>query len=427
MKNEIWTKIRDSFLIFIASVVVGVLVPGLFASHDQVFFSDQMERTFKANDIIHTNSTDTETNSYSPRIERYIHDSEDLSNQLATVKIKVWDLLTNNAAGALTNALNASTTNLALADLVALRSKLEQDIAKRKEVLIPFYTSDQSLLWLDTFFTLGMLAIVFRPRTKPDAANKQSNPPQESCPFARRVKAFWWIPLVALLLMLFYKWPSLARGHIFQRDTDRLVLYYNAWRMGPWSASNIFDYILEWIYCILMIVIWRQWIQYAEEEDEIQKSNGTDESGGKKHFDTVLDPKTSKRILKMFVHWIIASLLLGTSFIFDAFFYYGAIADEGDRRYTISALLEMTVWGVSWLIISWPLIRAWSHWNELRAEAVREINPGDSNGQHQSADEIEAKLKLLEEAKPLSTAVVVAAQIGAVVSFVGTLIEQVFK
>jgi hypothetical protein len=58
---------------------------------------------------------------------------------------------------------------------------------------------------------------------------------------------------------------------------------------------------------------------------------------------------------------------------------------------------------------------------------VKEIYINGSNGRHLSPDDIEAKLKLLEEAKPLSTAVVLAAQIGAVVSFGAALFEQVFK
>jgi heme/copper-type cytochrome/quinol oxidase subunit 2 len=125
------------------------------------------------------------------------------------------------------------------------------------------------------------------------------------------------------------------------------------------------------LYCILMNVIWRQWIQYDREEKA--QIEGAQPADGK-NFDALMNPERSAKILALFVHWIVASVLLGISFIFDAFFYYGANADEGDQRYKISALLELTVWGVSWLIISLPLIRAWNHWNKLRARALDGAN-----------------------------------------------------
>jgi hypothetical protein len=398
MKDEHWKKLGWCFVIFSFSVVIGVLVPGGFAQRDHVFFKEEMEGTFQKS----TNN--------SPRIERFLHQSKDLTNQLAVVKSQIWSLLTNNpppVAAVITNTA-AGQTNLALADLISLRSKLEQDIAKQKEVLVPFYTSQLSLLWLDTFFTLGMLAFVFNP--------KRVNHAQTG--FSHRVWDGIKTLLLAVPLLLFYKWPSILRSYIFVYDPDRLVLYYNArvLKLGSWS--HIWDYFMEFCYCVLMITIWRQWIEH---DRKVKGAIETDSHHHPCNFERVLDPERSKEILAMFVQWIVASLLLGSSFIFDAFFYYGAIADSGDGRYRISALLELTVWGVAWLIISQPLIHAWKHWNELRSRAVQELSF------IKSPVELETKLKLLEEAQPLSTAVIIAAQIGAVVSFVGTLVEQVFK
>lgn len=429
MNEENCKKLWWGFGIFVVSVFIGVVVPGGFAKKDRVFFSEQMEATFAPNDLDVTNKvtsvtnvaagrmsivsvTNYVTNYFSPRIEKYVHVGEDLSNQLAVVKVRIWDLLTNNPE-ALTNGVTvAGQTNLALADLITLRSKLETDIAKRKEALVPFYTSQESLLWLDTFFTLGLLAIVFKPG------------PKQKCKLDRHSLS-WFLSclLPAVCLLAFYKWPSVARHFMFH-DPDRVVLYYNTQVLTKDGWSTVVDYLLEYVYCVLMIVIWRQWLRH----DETQKQKLENESreiendaDGQKYLAAVLDPRQAKEILNMFLEWIIASVLLGSSFIFDAFFYYGAIADSGDQRYRISALLELTVWAVAWIIISLPLIHAWRHWNGLRQAAMHEARDLEK------PEKMEARLKLIEEAQPLSTAVVVVAQVGAVVSFFATVFEQVFK
>src|SRR5260370_25624341 len=114
-------------------------------------------------------------------------------------------------------------------------------------------------------------------------------------------------------------------------------------RSWPWTfLSSVFG--LDFPYCFLLAIIWRQWLQYSV---ECEKQLIKDRPEKQKEFSELLRPERGEDFLNKFVQWIIASFLLGLSFIFDAFFYYGAIAREQNDRYKVDACLDLVVWAVS--------------------------------------------------------------------------------
>jgi hypothetical protein len=58
----------------------------------------------------------------------------------------------------------------------------------------------------------------------------------------------------------------------------------------------------------------------------------------------------------LFIYWQVCSLLLAGAFVPYTIFFWNEVIDFGDKRYILHAIIMHGLWGVSWILISLPVL-----------------------------------------------------------------------
>lgn len=163
-------------------------------------------------------------------------------------------------------------------------------------------------------------------------------------------------------------------------------------------------------------ILWQLWVAHFEHIRDITKGWSVE---------PIVVTKFAERssiAAVEFGRWQVSSLLLAGAFMPWTYVYWESISSWGDLRYIFSAIAIHLAWGVSWLLLSLPLIRVWRQWVEFR---IRALN--SSFGKPAEDADAERILRLFIDASPLSTVQIVGASAGAFVSFMLPIAQLFLK
>ena len=119
------------------------------------------------------------------------------------------------------------------------------------------------------------------------------------------------------------------------------------------------------IYYALLGLIWAQWLVFLEKRRSVpaaERNQGPAENA--------ITPSTIRRLSYTFIHWQAASVLLAIAFLFFTHSYWQLVFRDHDLRYIIPAFTIHVLWGITWCLISMPLLLTWLAWQSDRLDAI---------------------------------------------------------
>ena len=287
-------------------------------------------------------------------------------------------------------AKDPNTTSADLPGILQERERLRD--AQRAEELrawqVPPWRGRTLLIWVVTFLSLGLLVWMSPSKPRKDCGSLLPRP-------------FAVIMFGALLYIL----PASADW--IRNFADATYIRHH---FGPTSydiAPNLWYYEqIEWLlFSVGIAVIWfraldrRQWVlELPEPTPQAPKP------------ETFLTCDVAKALAKSFDMWAAQSIVLLLCYAPDAFYYYGKVQGEADHRYALQAILDFSVWGATWVVISLPLFEAWGKWRRHRAQLLADSGTAD----------IDNVIMKIDAVQPVGTATLVLAQAAAAATFVFT-------
>jgi hypothetical protein len=124
----------------------------------------------------------------------------------------------------------------------------------------------------------------------------------------------------------------------------------------------------------------------------------------------------------MFLHWQIASILLGSAFLWYTIFFWQMVIVYKDIRYTPHAIIVNSIWIMTWMIISLPLLITSYHWYKLRSRAVVALTKASLPNDY-DPDRVAVALDKLQPISPWNLA---ASSIAVAVSLIAPFVKNLF-
>lgn len=299
--------------------------------------------------------------------------------------------------------LAASVIDARIPSLIETKRKVSDELRSLVPVVrpIPFYLNPQMLVWPAVYTCLGWLVFVFRP------------PRSKSFRAALGDRRTWWPIALAYVI---YQWPLWFRNFLMTDEKRVIYAYPND---DVHLASLIVQEFVIFGFFILLGVLWRQWMDFYDRRhrrlEHVSRLNKT----SKDIAGRVLSRSMQGRVSSTFMHWIVASVILGLGFLPFTSFYWHVVSGINDSRYTLPAIVAHMLWGITWVILSLPLIETWQLWNRDRMDAISAMVTEDI----EPAQEMAATLRLLSEAKPIAPGSVIAANVAAILSLLAPFLQ----
>ncbi|MGA3067023.1 MAG: hypothetical protein ABSF29_09270 [Tepidisphaeraceae bacterium] len=391
--------LKQTARIAVFAFFVGVAIPAAAALWHGVFYEECFVKRIGDNIPKSPRSAD-----WLSRIIAFQHETSALKSALRDLGISIRNADAELAKANCSESVVATTQpSERLDSLVALQSKIAQALQDRPLVVVPFYGSLYTPLWFWTFLTIGVMLRVFYP-----GAIESILPRGENIAYERwSWKTTWW---VGAGIFLFFEWPSWYRYAFPPRgEVIPSALFYTNFYAD--KLSCFIENALDLLYSVLLAAIWGQWLSFYAKLKTWPLSDAGDD------FARTIDPIFARRLSAAFLHWVIMSTLLASSYVFDTVFYWRIVTASGGANSILQAVLEHTVWAVSWIILSLPLIYLYWSWTDMRAKALSGLN--------KKGEPTDGQRWLLEQSKPLSVWVVVVANAGAVIAFLFSLYNAV--
>jgi hypothetical protein len=372
-----WTIVLSIGIVFVA-ILWSLILPGVVAYHDGVFYDDDAFLT-------HLPSA------AKAEIGQFRAEKQKQQDNLAAV-----DSLLHGAFGA--SRSNAQDVS----DLLKTRTELaaELETMKPKVSAIPFYLNPQMLLWPAIYSALGLLVFV----VPPYFVRQQ--------PISDRIRKSL---VLGLMIYVVYEWPLWMRN-VFTAHGRTVYGYPN---IDVDKGSFIMQELVIGGFCMLLGFLWAQWTCFFNLSASASKRKQAPDDSWKAAFDAARVNEVSL----LFTHWQVASLILGAGFFFFTQFFWGIVGKLNDQRYILSALVAHGLWGVSWILMTLPLMSAWRDWSQARIKALTHL------ATRQETSGIDAKLAadLLKEVQPVAWTNLFFTQAAAGLTFVLPLAQVLLK
>lgn len=286
------------------------------------------------------------------------------------------------------------------APLIALRNTLATQAADSKPPysFIAFYLSQQTLLW-PAIYTCLLWTIVFFPPAK-DATSGR----------VLRSASTW---LLAVCLHAFYQWPLWTRNFVLRNEEGRTIYAYPNWDVN-WKSFWVQEVVVFGFF-VLLATLWQQWLAHFNDvRQSIRRETDAEYHG-------LLDDHRGRALAEAFRHWIYCSVIVSIGFFAFTAFFWDLIGKLHDRRYLISAILIHTLWGMTWIVISLPMLTRANDWSERRMRVLRDlIGRG-------GIDSVRADLEVIKQLEPISMFTIVVANITSITSFVLPVVQAFIK
>ena len=361
--------IAFSIAIVMVATIATLFIPGMIAYRGGVFYDD-------AKFLKHL----------PPEAQREITSFRDKETSARSELVS----LDTEISRALQTGAIASNKNLA--ELLQMRAEVERqaDLLHPPISVIPFYLNPQMLLWPAIYSSLALLIFIVPPYFS------EKQPRKENI-----LKSL----ALGILVYVAYEWPLWARTIFNTRG--RTVYGYPNFDID--KGSFITQEIVVLGFCVMLGVLWTQWTGFFSQRsisDEAERS-------AKARIRHAFDVSAVNQISLLYTHWQFASLILAGGFFFFTRFFWSIVGDMNDQRYILSALNAHLLWGISWAIMTLPLVESWRRWNRVRLEAIRTLAVEEVK----SAQDAKTTLDLLKEVQPVAWTNLVATQIAAGVAF----------
>lgn len=317
-----------------------------------------------------------------------------------------------------------------------VNTRLKAMEEERSVVIIPFYPKPYMFLYTGPCATLLWLLFLIHPvpeQQNKDQQKKNDGNSEHNNPSAAKPKWKWKALWKAISVKPAWDFILKSRSSIFGGVIGGVVIYA-VWGsptlLRHWLATTthgnpvdrkVFAFansdtnwkslltqeLIFLFVCCLLAACWLIWMKSSRNiQGKISSA----------------DLKTRAELLHgLYVRWIFCSLVLGLGFFCFTSFYWNIVQTYKDYRYVASAILSHLFWGLSWVLMSMPLGRAWQAWEEKRLEIISDRIQISAQS---SPDTI---LKLLSELEPIGRLRLVGSGIAVVIAFIGPLFQFLTK
>jgi hypothetical protein len=291
-----------------------------------------------------------------------------------------------------TESLNGPTEKMGV--LMRRRDQLKAEPTAPPVVAPGYYLSDLSFVWPILYTCLGWLIFLVPPLPSRKPSMKD-------------VRA---VLLTTLCLYVMFHWGTWTRNFILSSEKRRVYVGEN------YDISHVVFFSQEVIgfgFCVLLATAWKKWIDaFLARREFLTSSSG-------KPMDVILDYEFTDRLATTFALWQAASLILALAFVGFSFFHWNNLFLIRDYRYAPHAFITHFIWGVSWLLLSLPLIVTWQNWTKVRARAIACIATTQ-----QEKPPADVQLKAIQELQPIGIWNAIGTAIVAVVGFLLPLLGK---
>jgi len=363
-----------AFLVVIVGLIVGFLLPGFVYHKGDVFYHEDVEKYLPAEPL-------NKLNEYKALQDKRQHKIEQLSNYLVDLPENVGD---KEQVGNTLELLE--------------HLKKTQNIDKPPIKAIGYYFSRIMFLWPSIYICLGILIYVIPPLS----INSKKT-------FKDIINIF----LIFIIIVPLHRWPTWCRNYFFYSESEGRVIFAYA-NLDIFPFGFYLQEGMALVICLLLAIIWSQWLNYF-----LQCRNELD-TLCKNACKEIFDPIHTLRISKRFYHWQATSVILCLGFIwYTQFFWYNEVI-VSDQRYIVHAIVVHAFWGVTWLIVSLPLMITWYNWHVIRNKAISIFG-------EQASPESERKLMALKDLKPIGSLNITASSFLALLSFFYPVVKSLIK
>ena len=273
---------------------------------------------------------------------------------------------------------------------------LRQFLQNQKNEAVPpvginaFYLGSTMLLWPAFYALVGWLVFIFPPRLGKDALQQLTYK-----------KVF----LLSLYIFIFYRWPTWWRNTPLGEEGRKF--YGN----NNFDIDRIGFFVQETLgagVALLVAVLWLQWSAYYTQV-RIQLSA----RAAREPVEEALKPELAEDLSMMFLHWQIASALIALSFFWYTIFFWQTVMVGNDMRYLPHAIIVHSMWFMSWIIVSLPLVITAYEWHRVRSRAAIALSRMDRTPSHDAPLVVDA----MEKLEPIGYWNIAASAIAVAASF----------
>lgn len=354
----------------VVAVVFTIIVPGFVAAHGEVFYTSTIERKL-------------------PKAQRTV------LTRYRAEQTRRQQLLQQHSATVASALAHGDDTRAEIA--LRERNQLQDEILRAKPPIevIPFYLNPQMLSWCAAYTCLGWMIILIAPPT--------------TVPLRHLVFNF---PTVYLIVLTYvaYEWPLWMRNFVLS-DEGRVIYAFPNYDMHP--GSFFMQEAVVFGFCAQLTIVWRQWLAYLRQVQVDDPASEVDRN----HLSLLTDSAAAASFREVFFRWVVASLILLLGFSGLTALYWELVARHHDQRYLISAFLVHLLWGITWVVISLPLLNEWQVWAHSRTMALQAL------AEMQNSEDALRRSALLKEIQPVTGVTLIAANATSVVTFILPIIQ----
>jgi hypothetical protein len=358
------SALRRLGLIVVAAFATGTILPGIICYSAGVFSQSQLEET------LHRQSS---------KFPDVIRNGEKVA-QLREVLRRVDEVISNT-----------QTINLGgVSDWLKVREYFaSQTLAAEREIsVVPFFLSHNMLVFTAAFASLGTLIYILGPLIRP---------------LDRRYGLLQTFLVMAPIYVVYHSEVWL-RNFVLHSEGRKVYIFAN------FDVSPIGFFMQECQLALLfslLAFVWYQWLNYFAVCKDSQKRESPLAHGAAQHLG------------ELFLHWQLTSVVLAFGFVYFTGVYWDLVVGKNDQRYVFPAIAIHCIWGLSWIILSLPVVTSWYAWHSgKQALLVRLYEAPDEHS--------ELKLKILQEVTPVGFWNAVASGIAAVASFLLPVLKHLF-
>ena len=220
--------------------------------------------------------------------------------------------------------------------------------------------------------------------------------------------------LLTATIVVLYRWPTWWRNTPFGQGGR---VYYGNTNIDVNPVGFVVQESLGFVVALLVAVVWLKWSAYYRQiKTQISSMSNENPIG------EALKPENSEELSHMFFHWQVASVLLTLAFLWYTVFFRQMVISVGDSRYLPHAIIVHSMWVITWVIISLPVLITSYQWHNMHARAMVALAKADLPKEY-DPDRLAGTLDKLQ---PISSWNVAASGVAVATSFLVPFIKNVF-
>lgn len=309
---------RNIILLFLTSVFITVIIPGIFSSIGGTFYLADIKAKISK----------VETN----KLIEFDNQTKLLDSQIALSNKQINSFLSDTVL----------SSSFSLDELLKLKEKLitEKQNLKPPISLIPYYLNPQMLLWLGIYAAFFLMIYLLLKEQNIKVRFSKSN-------FG-----------LSLLVYFFYEWPLWLRNFVLT-NKGRTVYAYPNFDIDKYSFFC--QEFIIYFFCLLATILITISMETSNKKEKIEE-----------------EPDDTNKFLILstyystaYRNWFIHSAILALGFLSFTGFFWRLVFTYGDQRYILSALNAHVLWALCWVAISLNLLRFMQQFEKTKREILR--------------------------------------------------------